>query len=72
MLDEINPQSAVEATQFMKVDELARLLNVSSRTVWRKLSAGEIIKPIRLGKIIRWSRREVDLWVSLGCSKPTN
>jgi len=43
----------------LKVHEVARLLNVSERTVWRLTSTGEFPAPIQLGRSRRWSRKAI-------------
>lgn len=51
----------------MRDDELARMLGVSKRTIWRMLSAGLIPSPIRLGGSTRWRRVEILDWIARGC-----
>lgn len=46
--------------QLLSVSEMAKLLRVSPRTVWRLSTMGTIPKPVRLTtKLVRW--RKVDL-----------
>lgn len=47
--------------------ELARLLGISKRTLWRLLSAGKLPVPVRLGNSVRWRLDEVEQWISRGC-----
>ena len=47
--------------------QLAVLLQVSTRQVWRMLSAGRVPKPIRVGGIVRWRMAEVENWIAEGC-----
>jgi len=47
--------------------ELAEMLDVSLRQVWRLNSAGKLPKPIRLGGSVRWNRQEVTAWFEAGC-----
>lgn len=47
--------------------ELAKLLQVSTRTLWRLQSAGQIPPPIRLGGSTRWRLDEVRRWIERGC-----
>jgi predicted DNA-binding transcriptional regulator AlpA len=47
--------------------ELAEMLNVSLRQVWRLNSAGKLPKPIRLGGSVRWNRQEITDWFGAGC-----
>lgn len=46
--------------QLVRVGEVARLLAVHPRTVWRLAATGEIPAPIRLGaKAMRWRLRDI-------------
>lgn len=56
-----NSQLAISAR------ELAEMLNVSLRQVWRLNSAGKLPKPIRLGGSVRWKRAEIQQWFEAGC-----
>jgi prophage regulatory protein len=47
--------------------ELAELLNVSLRQIWRLNSAGKLPKAIRLGGSVRWNRAEIQQWFEAGC-----
>lgn len=47
--------------------ELAHLLHVSLRTVWRLNSAQLVPEPVRLGNAVRWRRDEILCWISEGC-----
>ena len=50
--------------------EFARLLQVSTRTLWRQLSAGQIPKPVRFGGTVRWRLEEIRKWIAEGCPLP--
>lgn len=50
--------------------EVARLLNVSTRTLWRQLSAGQIPQPVRFGGTVRWRVNEIKNWIAEGCPPP--
>jgi predicted DNA-binding transcriptional regulator AlpA len=50
--------------------ELAELLQISTRTLWRLRSAGKLIKPIKLGGSTRWRLDEVQTWIADGCPAP--
>lgn len=47
--------------------EVARLLDVSPRTIWRLKDSGKMPRPIRLGNLVRWSYDEIKEWIELGC-----
>jgi predicted DNA-binding transcriptional regulator AlpA len=48
-------------------DALARLLDVSTRTLWRMRSAGQLPQPVRLGGAVRWRLDEIKKWIGEGC-----
>jgi excisionase family DNA binding protein len=51
----------------ISVDELAMILKVSPRSVWRLLSAGKLVPPVRIGGTVRWRFHEVKNWIDQGC-----
>ena len=51
----------------LSVDEVAAMLNVSERTLWRLLSAGKLPQPVRFGRSTRWRTAEVRDWIERGC-----
>ncbi len=50
--------------------EVAHLLNVSTRTLWRQLSAGQVPQPVRFGGTVRWRIDELKKWIAEGCPPP--
>lgn len=44
--------------------QLAEVLNVSERHVWRMADAGELPAPIRIGRRVLWPRKAIDLWLA--------
>jgi excisionase family DNA binding protein len=50
-------------------DELADLLKVSKRTLWRLRSAKHLPEPVRLGNSVRWRIEEIRQWIAAGCPK---
>ena len=56
-----------DAPLLIAAGEVARLLNVSKRTLWRLLSAGKVPAPVRLGSAVRWRRDELEQWILQGC-----
>lgn len=47
--------------------DLAEMLGLSVRQIWRLQSAGKLPRPIRLGGSVRWKRGEVMNWFDAGC-----
>ncbi len=56
----------VAAPTLLSADELAGQLKMSPRSVWRLESAGKIPRPIRLGRLVRWSQEEITRWITAG------
>lgn len=59
----------VDAPALLSVDQVAALLQVSTRTVWRLLSSGELIEPVRMRGNTRWRREELESWIESGCPR---
>ncbi len=53
-------------TLLVTASELAKLLGVSVRQIWRMNSAGKIPKPIRMGNCVRWMIKEIEAWLEAG------
>jgi excisionase family DNA binding protein len=51
----------------LRAQELARLLNISLRTLWRLHSARALPQPMRLGAAVRWRMDEIKQWIAAGC-----
>lgn len=46
--------------ELLKVDEVATMLNISTRTVRRMNSAGELPDMMRVGNSVRWRRDDIE------------
>lgn len=52
----------------MSVADVAELLDVSERHVWKMLASGRFgPQPVRLGRAVRFSRAELVAWLEAGC-----
>lgn len=47
--------------------QVAKLLSISERHVWKLDTAGRIPAPARLGRAVRWSIPELEAWQDAGC-----
>ena len=56
--------------ELITANQLADLLNISERTLYRLKSTGAIPKPISLGGSVRWSLTVIRTWIEQGCPKP--
>lgn len=58
----------ISTPRMIDVTEVATILKVSKRTVWRLVSSGELPQPIRFGRNVRWKLEDVEAWIE-GLSK---
>ncbi len=56
-----------ETKLLITAEELAALLGISKRTVWRLKSEGRLPEPVRLARSVRWRYNEVVEWIDNGC-----
>jgi predicted DNA-binding transcriptional regulator AlpA len=47
----------------------AKLLNVSERKLWEMWNSGQMPKPARIGRVVRWGYEELRAWVAAGCPR---
>ena len=62
-------QEQVNQTQqplVISAKELAAMLGVSIRQVWRLNETGRLPKPIRLGGSVKWLRKEIEAFIEAG------
>lgn len=58
-----------ETPALITAAQLAEMLNVSVRTLWRLQSAHQVPEPVRLGAAVRWRLDEIRKWIADGCEK---
>jgi excisionase family DNA binding protein len=46
--------------------ELAGLLGCSVRHVWRMCGTGQLPAPVRIGRLVRWSKQVIEGWLATG------
>jgi predicted DNA-binding transcriptional regulator AlpA len=62
------PETAIAAEQLLiTASDLAHLLHISCRTLWRLNSADRVPVPVRLGNSVRWRIDEIRKWIADGC-----
>ena len=49
------------------VDDIAALLNCSSRHVRRMGDSGAMPRPLHIGRLVRWRKSDIDGWLADGC-----
>lgn len=60
------PQAA-GTPQLIEATEVAKMLGISPRTIWRLKDAGKVPNPISIGSMVRWRRGEITDWIAAGC-----
>ena len=55
------------APKLINAEELAKLMQISERTLWRLLSGRKLPQPVRIGRNTRWRLAEVEAWIEKGC-----
>jgi len=58
-------------TLLLSAEELAVILSISKRSLWRLRSAGQLPRAVQLGGSTRWRRLEVEAWITAGCPSLT-
>lgn len=61
-----NQKSRDEQSLLLSAKNLARLLNVSVRQVWRLNSSAKLPKAIRIGGSVRWAESTISKWLAKG------
>ena len=51
----------------LPASEVAGLLGISERHLWTLHSSGRLPRPVKLGRSVRWNRRELQEWLDAGC-----
>ncbi len=64
---EVRSLDSGELPALLRVDDLAKLLNCSARSVYRLADTGGIPLPVRIGGMIRWPRNAIEEWIAQGC-----
>ena len=56
--------TGTDAQLLLTVREVAELLHLGERTIWKLSTTGELPSPIRIGRSRRWDRRDVEAWLA--------
>jgi excisionase family DNA binding protein len=54
-----------EHPDLMSVKEVAAKIGTSVRTVWRMVSSGELVQPVKIGGLSRWRRSDIQAMMDL-------
>ena len=68
---QVEPPTLVSAAprtaQLLSVKQVATLLQCSVRTVYRLADRGAMLRPVKLGGLVRWRAAELETWIDSGC-----
>ena len=64
---EASRTSSTEPDALLSVQQVARLLNCSTRHVRRLIDRGAMPSCVRLGTLSRWRPQEIEEWITAGC-----
>ena len=53
----------------LAVGHVASMLSCSERSVWRLSDEGKMPAPVRIGRLVRWSRDKLNEWIDAGCPR---
>jgi len=53
--------------QLLRAREMAAILHVSQRHVWRMKAAAKLPKAVEIGECVRWIQSDVEAWLELEC-----
>lgn len=54
----------------VKAAQIAELMQISPRSLWRLRSGGKIPEPLRIGGAVRWRLDDIKIWIAAGCPVP--
>lgn len=63
----VAPHQLGDDLRLVTAKEVAAMLDISLRTIWRRLSDGTMPPPVRLGRLVRWRLADIRKWIADGC-----
>jgi len=61
------PAFAGESPVLIDVSAVAAMASLSTRTIWRLVSAGKIVAPLKISGARRWRKADILEWIRAGC-----
>ena len=66
-----NPNTG-KLPELLTIRELAKVLKLSPRSIWRLVKNHQLPAPVRIGGSIRWRADDISLWIAKGCCEQGN
>lgn len=60
---------AAAIPKLLTIRDLARILKLSPRSIWRLVRNRQLPGPLRIGGSIRWRAEEIVKWIANGCER---
>ena len=57
------PYTSPEAPILVRVEDVAAMMNLSARTIWRRVADGSFPAPVKYGAQQRWRRSDVVAYI---------
>lgn len=54
-------------TTLVNANQLAEMLAISVRHLWRMKAASKLPKTVKVGGCVRWLLKDIELYLELGC-----
>jgi excisionase family DNA binding protein len=61
--------SSKQSAVLLDVNAVAEMLTCSPRHVYRLSDCGEMPRPVKVGRLVRWRRKELEDWIADGCPR---
>ena len=58
--------------ELLTIRELAKVLKLSPRSIWRLVKSHQLPAPVRIGGSIRWRADDISIWISKGCHQTSD
>lgn len=60
---------AGNAPVLINIKQVAVTLSVNERTIYRRVKAGDMPAPVKIGHLTRWRVAELQRWCEAGCPR---
>jgi len=51
----------------LDVRAVAAMVGCSSRNIYRLSDGGRMPRPVKIGRLVRWRRTDIEAWIAAGC-----
>ncbi len=67
MMQDSTKSTSQAVVELLDVSSVAELCGCSTRHVYRLSDSCRMPRPIKLGRLVRWRRADLDAWIATGC-----